>query len=232
LTVWLVASVAAAFSLTLSVAVAKLRSGPEKNGAALRPAAGECVTKSKLLPFRKAAHISVLALVPAMLAITAVHFAADWWKVRFGDRIPGPPIGPFLLDQLIHLATLIGVLSLALAQAQVWQISASPFARLALYGSAYIIAAFATPIGVMIWLDPGFSNAALAGGTRLRSVLAGASAVSLAIFGGLLALPATLIGMTMLARHPRSNHPLDLPAGMLAVLCVGATVGTVLALMQ
>ncbi|HNP71155.1 MAG TPA: DUF3307 domain-containing protein [Kouleothrix sp.] len=175
---------------------------------------------------------AALALVPAMLAITAVHFAADWWKVRFGDRIPGPPIGPFLLDQLIHLATLIGVLSLALAQAQVWQISASPFARLALYGSAYIIAAFATPIGVMIWLDPGFSNAALAGGTRLRSVLAGASAVSLAIFGGLLALPATLIGMTMLARHPRSNHPLDLPAGMLAVLCVGATVGTVLALMQ
>jgi hypothetical protein len=71
----------------------------------------------------------------------------------------------------------------------------------------------------------------LAGGARLRSLLAGAMIVSLTPFGGLLALPATLIGATLIVRHPRSTHPLDMPAGMLAVLCVGAAVGTALAMM-
>ncbi|HEX9374485.1 MAG TPA: DUF3307 domain-containing protein [Roseiflexaceae bacterium] len=175
---------------------------------------------------------AALALWPAMLGITAVHIAADWWKVRYGNRIPGPPIGPFMLDQVVHVATLCAVLSLALPAAQVWTIAASLTARLALYSAAYVVAAFATPIGVMIWLDPAFSNAALAGGARLRSVLAGMAVVSLTLFGGLLALPATLIGVTLIARHPRSAHPLDMPAGMLAVLCVGATLGTVLSLVR
>ena len=84
----------------------------------------------------------------------------------------------------------------------------------------------------MIWLDPGFANAALSGGARLRSILAGVSVVSLTIFGGLLALPATLLGMIVLTRHPRSSHPLDLPAGLMAVLWVGAMVGTLLALIK
>jgi hypothetical protein len=180
-----------------------------------------------LLPLADAA---ALALWPAMLAITVVHIAADWWKVRYGDRIPGPPIGPFLLDQLVHITTLCVALGLALPARQVWTIGASPVAPLALYAAAYVVAACATPIGVMIWLDPAFTNAALAGGARLRSLLAGAAMVSLALFGGLLALPATLIGAALIARHPRSPHPLDMPAGMLAVLCVGAAVGTMLAM--
>src|SRR6185503_16209413 len=61
-----------------------------------------------------------LALWPLMLAITAVHIAADWWKVNYGDRIPGPPIGPFMLDQVIHVTTLCVALSLALPSDQVW----------------------------------------------------------------------------------------------------------------
>jgi hypothetical protein len=172
---------------------------------------------------------ATLALWPAMLGITAVHMAADWWKVRYGNRIPGPPIGPFLLDQVIHIATLCMALSLALPAEQV--IATSPVAHLALVAAAYVVAAFATPIGVMIWLDPAFSNAAIGGGARIRSVLAGVAIVSLTLFGGLLALPATLAGVMLIARHPRSTHPLDMPAGMLAVLCVGAAMGTVLALM-
>lgn len=174
---------------------------------------------------------SALALWPLMLAITAVHMAADWWKVRFGDRIPGPPIGPFLLDQLIHISTLCVALSLALPSARVWSLAASPLALAALYASAYITAACATPIGVMIWLDPAFTNAALAGGARIRSLLAGISVVSLTLFGGLLALPATLIGAVVMARHPRSDHPLDMPSGMIAVICIAAGLGTVLALL-
>jgi hypothetical protein len=163
-----------------------------------------------------------------MLAITAVHIVADRLKVRYGDRIPGPPIGPFLLDQVVHVATLCVALGLVLPAQQGWTFTASPMAHMALYAAAYIVAACATPIGVMIWLDPAFTNAALAGGARLRSLLAGAMIVSLTLFGGLLALPATLIGATLIVRHPRSAHPLDMPAGMLAVLCVGAAVGTAL----
>jgi hypothetical protein len=173
---------------------------------------------------------STLALWPWALGIAAVHVGADWWKVRFGDRIPGPPIGPFMLDQAIHLTTLYVVLSLALPAAQVWSLAASPLAHLALYGSAYIVAAFATPIGVMIWLDPRSNNAALSGGARLRSLLAGASVVSLTLFGGLMALPATLLGAAMVARKPRSAHPLDMPSGMMTVMCIAAALGTALAL--
>lgn len=172
------------------------------------------------------------ALWPVMLGVTAVHIAADWWKVHFGDRIPGPPIGPFMLDQVIHLGTLCGALSLALPAAQVWRLDASPAAYWAMYGSAYLIAACATPIGVMVWLDPAFANAALAGTARLRSLVAGIAVVTLTLFGGLIALPATLLGITVIARHPRSAHPLDLPAGMLAVVGIGAAVGTALALIK
>ena len=58
---------------------------------------------------------------------------------------------------------------------------------MALYAAAYVVAACATPIGVMIWLDPAFTNVAMAGGARLRSLLIGAMIVSLTLFGGLLA---------------------------------------------
>jgi hypothetical protein len=182
-----------------------------------------------LLPLADAA---ALALWPAMLAITAVHILADRWKVRFGGRIPGPPIIPFLLDQVIHVTTLCVVLGLALPTQRLWMVTASPMAPMALYAAAYVVAACATPIGVMIWLDPAFTNAALASGARLRSLIAGAAIVSLTLFGGLLALPATLIGATVIVRHPRSAHPLDMPAGMLAVLCVGAAVGTALTIVR
>jgi hypothetical protein len=175
---------------------------------------------------------AALALWPAMLAIAAIHITADWWKVRFGDQIPGPPIGPFLLDQLIHVTTLSVVLSLALPAAQVWSLAGAHLASFALYASAYVIAACATPIGVMIWLDPAFTNAALAGGARIRSLLAGVSVVSLTLFGGLLALPATLLGVAVVARHPRSDHPLDMPSGIVAVVCIAAMLGTGLALLS
>jgi hypothetical protein len=175
---------------------------------------------------------AALALWPVMLGITAVHMAADWWKVHFGDRIPGPPIGPFMLDQLIHLVTLAGALSLVLPAAQVWGLAGSPAAHWGMYGSAYLIAACATPIGVMVWLDPAFANAAISGAARLRSLVAGIAIVTLTLFGGLLALPATLLGIILIARRPRSPHPLDLPAGMLAVVGVGAAVGTALTLVR
>lgn len=175
---------------------------------------------------------AILPLWPIMLAVTAVHVATDWWKVRFGDRIPGPPIGPFMLDQVIHVATLCGVLCLALPASQVWSFDASPVAQLALYGSAYLIAACATPIGVMVWLDPTFANAALSGAARVRSLLAGSAVVTLTLFGGLIALPTTLLGVILVARHPRSAHPLDLPAGMMVVVCVGAALGTALTLVR
>ena len=129
---------------------------------------GIVLTCMLLLPLADAA---ALALWPAMLAITGIHIAADRWKVRYGGRIAGPPIVPFLLDQVIHVVTLGLALGLALPAQQIWTIAASPMAPMALYAAAYVVAACATPIGVMIWLDPAFTNAALAGGMLRRSVV-------------------------------------------------------------
>jgi hypothetical protein len=183
---------------------------------------------------------AALALWPAMLGITMVHMVADWWKVHFGSRIPGPPIGPFMLDQVIHVTTLAVVLSLALPAEQVWTLSASPMAYLAIWGAAYVVAACATPIAVMIWLDPAAQHAALAGPARRRSLLVGAGGVSLALVGGALALPATLLGLLVAMRRRSTDaasanlaaHPLETPLGVLTVLCVAATLGVGLAMIH
>lgn len=172
-----------------------------------------------------------LALWPAMLGITAVHVAADWWKVNYGDHLSAIPIIPFLLDQVIHISTLCVALSLALPPEQVWTLAGSPIAHTAVYAAAYVVTAFAAPIGVMIWLDPAFKHIALAGRARLRSLLAGTLVISLTVFGGVVALPATLLGLAVVTRAPRSVHPLDQQAGLLAVLCIAATLGVLLAMM-
>lgn len=172
-----------------------------------------------------------LDLWPAMLAITAAHFAADWWKVRHGHRIPGPPIGPFLLDQVIHLTTLAVVLSVMVPPGQLWLLQGSPAAYPAIIASAYVVAAFAAPIAVMVWLDPRFEHLALAGRARIRCLVASIGVVSLMLVSGVLALPAALVGLTMAARRPFSVHPLDGPAGMLAVLTVATSLGALLVLL-
>ncbi len=173
---------------------------------------------------------SALALWSAILGITAVHIATDWCKIHYGKRIPGPPIVPFLLDQAIHITVLTVALSLALPAEQVWALAASPVAPLAIWAAAYVTAACATPIAVTIWLDPSFSQVALAGRARIRSLFTGIGIVSLALFGGPLALPATLLGTAVLVRRPRTAHPLDTPLGFISVLCVGATLGAILTL--
>src|SRR5437016_180819 len=94
------------------------------------------------------ADTAALALWPAMLGITAVHIATDRWKVRCGDRVPGPPIVAFLLDQVIHVATLCAALGIALPAEYAWTQAGSPSAHLAIDAAVYVVAAFATPIAV------------------------------------------------------------------------------------
>jgi hypothetical protein len=171
------------------------------------------------------------ALWPVMFGITAVHIAADWWKVNHGHRVPGPPIVSFMLDQVIHISTLCAGLTLALPAEMVWALAGSPMAPTAVYASAFVAAAFAAPITVMIWLDPAFKHVALAGRARLRSLLASSAVLVLTLVGGLVALPATLLGLAMVVRRPLSTHPLDMPAGLLVVLCFAAALGMVLAMM-
>lgn len=181
-----------------------------------------------LLPL---AEPGTLKLWPAMLGITIVHIAADWWKVRHGHKVPGPPIVPFMLDQVIHVTTLIVALSLSLSPELVWSFKLLPSAHTACVAAAYVVAAFAAPIAVMVWLDPRFEHVALAGRARLRCLVAGAMLVSLVLFGGVLALPAALLGLAIVARHPLSAHPLDMPAGMLAVMSIAGSLGALLVIM-
>ncbi len=174
---------------------------------------------------------ATLQLWPVMLAITAVHIAADWWKVRHADGLFKPPILPFMLDQVVHLATIVLALSLALPAAQVWGMGGSLITEGAVYASAFIVAAFAVPIGVMVWLDPRFEHAALAGKARVRCVAASSAVLVLTLLGGIVALPTVLLGLTLLIRRPFSPHPLDTPVGMMVVLSVAATLATALILL-
>lgn len=175
---------------------------------------------------------AALGLLPAMLAITAVHIAADRWKVRHGHRIPGPPIGPFLLDQLIHVSTLALVLGVALPAPAVWLLAASPAAQLALYASGYVVAACAVPIGAMIWLDPTLSQQGLAVGARIRALFAAVAVLTLTLFAGALALPATLLGVAIVTHSPHSPHPLDGATGLFVTTISAACIGAGLALVR
>jgi len=178
-----------------------------------------------LIPLEPAAG----GLLPAMLGIAAVHLAADRWKVRYGDRLLGPPVVPFLLDQAIHLATIAAVLTLCLPAGQVWGLAASPLATPALYAIGYLLAACALPVALIVALDPQFAHAAHAAAARTRSLVAAAAVLSLTLFAGPLALPATLVGYAVAARRPASAHPLDRPSGVLVVLLGAALLGALLA---
>lgn len=168
-------------------------------------------------------------LWPAMLGISALHLAADRWKVRHADRLFRPPFVPFLMDQGLHLATIAAALSLSLPAAQVWSPAASALAWPAIYLSAYILAALAAPIGLIVLLDPTFQHAAEAARARARSLVAALAVLTLALMAGQAALPLTLAGLALAARRPASPHPLDGQAGLLAVAIVAAATGALLA---
>lgn len=170
-------------------------------------------------------------LWPVMLVISAVHLAADRWKVRYADGLFRPPFVPFLLDQAIHAGTLALALGVALPPAQVWGLAASPLALPAIYLCGYIVAALAAPIALIVLLDPGFAHAAHAARARGRSLVAAATVLTLALLAGPLALPVTLAGIAVAARRPASAHPLDGPAGLLAVALAASATGALLTLM-
>ncbi len=178
-----------------------------------------------LIPFEPAA----APLWPVMLAISAVHLAADRWKVRHADALLRPPVVPFLLDQAIHLGTLAAALSLALPAEQVWGLEATPLAVPAIYASGYLTATLATPIALIVLLDPAFTHAACAARARLRSLLTAALVLTLALLAGPAALPTTLAGLILAARRPASPHPLETPGGLLAVALAAALTGIGLA---
>lgn len=168
------------------------------------------------------------ALWPAMLVIALVHTTADWWKVQRGNRLFRHPILPFLLDQTVHLTTIGVVLSLLVPGEQLWDAHLSPLSLTSVYVSGYIVAGFAAPIAVMIWLDPTFAAVVRAQAARLRSGLLGVAALSLALTCGALALPLTLTGLLWVARYPTAAHPLDTRRGRLLVVWLGALLGVLL----
>lgn len=169
-------------------------------------------------------------LWPMMLAVSAVHLAADRWKVRHADALFRPPFVPFMLDQLIHVGTLAFALSLALPAAQVWSLDASPLALPALVASGYLVAALAAPIGMIVLLDPGFVHAERALPARLRCLVAAVAVLTLALLAGPAALPITLAGIALAVHYPGSGHPLDTPTGLFAVTIGAAAMGAALSM--
>ncbi|GAB4423194.1 MAG: hypothetical protein OHK0015_00500 [Chloroflexi bacterium OHK40] len=170
-------------------------------------------------------------LWPAMLAIAVVHLAADRWKVCYADRVLRPPLLPFLLDQVIHVATLAVALMLTLPGDAVWSLDASPLALPALYASGYIVAALATPIALIVLLDPGFAHAGSAARARVRSLVAGAGVLTIALVAGPLALPLALAGLALAARRSPSEHPLDTPTGLMLVAFAASATGVALGML-
>ncbi|RRR78032.1 MAG: DUF3307 domain-containing protein [Candidatus Viridilinea halotolerans] len=169
------------------------------------------------------------ALWPAMLAISAIHYGADWWKVRYGDKLFGLPWVPYALDQIIHVTTLVVVLSCAVPMAQLWSPDAVAFGWVAIYLSGYILAALAAPITLIVLFDPSFRHAAQAAQARVRCLVAASAVLSLSLLAGPAALPVTLAGLAWATRRPASSHPLDTPNGLMAVVLVAATTGALLA---
>lgn len=168
------------------------------------------------------------AIWPAMLAIGAIHFLADWWKVNYGDRLFKQPLVPYLLDQVIHIATLVVVLSVVVPPAQLWSPEAVAYGWMAIYLNAYMLAALAVPITLIVRFDPSFRHAAQAARARMRSLLVAVTVLSLSLLAGPLALPMTLAGLAWALRRPASPHPLDAPNGIMAVVFIAATTGALL----
>ncbi|NTV63336.1 MAG: hypothetical protein HGA65_07335 [Oscillochloris sp.] len=139
---------------------------------------------------------------------------------------------PFLLDQVIHVGTLIVVLSLALPAEQVWSSQSSVLAMPSIYAACYLVATLAVPIGLIVVFDPTFQHASLAAAARGRSLLAAGVVLSLSLFATPLALPAALASVVVASRRPASRHPLDSPTGLIAVLIIAASLGAALTMIQ
>jgi hypothetical protein len=90
--------------------------------------------------------------------------------------------------------------------------------------AAYLIAGFAVPIGLIVAFDPHFRHAVAAPAARLRAMLIATSVLSLALFGGPLALPLTLLGVALINGRA-ANHPLDTTVGRMTVMLVAAVLG-------
>ena len=168
---------------------------------------------------------TMAALWPIMFLITLVHLAADRWKVRHGHVIPGPPIVPFLLDQLIHITTIIVTLSLVSSQRQIWTVHASSMNTFFIIAIIYVVATFAVPIAVMTWLDPQFQSIQLSGQARLHSFFLAALTLTMVYQFGLLGLLVVGVILAILLRKPLSIHPLDMVNGVLSVVSIAAILG-------
>ena len=168
----------------------------------------------------------------SLALITAIHILADRWKIRVADGWFRDPLWAFLLDQAVHLVTLALVLSMFLPLNLVWSLPAGALGWSVLLAIGLIVGAVATPIGVIVGLDPSFRYAALAKQARLRSLWRGTSAFLLTLLAGPLAGPLALVGLAVWVRSPASAHPLDTPLGIWVVICVASASGALLALLR
>lgn len=202
----------------------------------------------KRTPAGLAAHAALvgLAMVPVtwdrldhwwpwLLAITAVHAAIDWAKVRLeghlsaGSGLRLPPIVPFLGDQVLHILTLSAVAALvegagpALGNpppADVWWWIAS----------AYLAGTFGLSIALPLWLDPpSLMQRPLA--ARLTVMAASALVLTLAWQGWPALIPLVGLLLYHAAAQQLGRRPVTatFPIEFWAAVSLSASLGWVLA---
>jgi hypothetical protein len=164
---------------------------------------------------------------PWLLAITAVHAALDWAKLRLEAWLrqrPArwlPPIVPFLADQALHLLTLAAVVALAG--------TAAPFDVSWWIASAYVAATFGLSIALPLWLDPP-SLMQRPPAARLTIMAASALVLTLAWQGWPALIPLVGLGLYHAAAQRLGRRPVTatFPVEFWAAVALSASLGWML----
>lgn len=199
----------------------------------------------KRTPAGLAAHAAIvgLAMVPVtwdrldrwwpwLLAITAIHAALDWAKLRLeawlGQRPcrPLPPIVPFLADQALHLLTLAAAVALAGAA------DTSTFGWQWWVASAYLAGTFGLSIALPLWLDPP-SLMRRPPAARLTVMVVSALVLTLAWRGWPVLIPPVGLVLYHAAARRLGHQPVTatFPIEFWAAVALSASLGWMLAVL-
>jgi hypothetical protein len=165
---------------------------------------------------------------PWLLVILAVHGATDWAKIRLEPHLDWPPILPFLIDQVVHVATIAAVV--ALVEPGGLGLAPDGGDVVWLVASLYLVATFGLSIALPLWLDPP-SLMQRPPVARLTTIVAAAIALTLAWRGWPILIPVVglLLYQIVARRLGRNPATATFPIEFWSAVLVGSSLGWVLA---